>query len=92
MTIQSTSVDAAAIRGRVKEIIAHVTGIATKDIGDEVGLVAGLDLDSLSMMEIAVDVDYEYRLGLPETTLQGVRSVDDVVRLVCRELEARSAA
>ena len=43
-------------------------------------------------MEIAVDVDYEYRLGLPETTLQGVRSVDDVVRLVCRELEARSAA
>lgn len=92
MSAPTAGVDAVAIRARVKEIIAHVTGIAVTEIGDSVGLVDDLDLDSLSMMEIAVDVDYEYRLGLPETTLQGVRTVDDVVRLVCRELEARSAA
>ena len=92
MGVQTASVDEVAIRGRVKEIIAHVTAIAVSEIGDSVGLVEGLDLDSLSMMEIAVDVDYEYRLGLPDTMPQDVRTVDDMVRLVCRELEARSAA
>ena len=92
MTAPTDCVDAAAICARVKEIIAHVTSIAVSEIGDSVNLVDELDLDSLSMLEIAVDVDYEYRLGLPEATLQDARTVEDVVRLVCRELEARSAA
>lgn len=86
------SVDVADIRSRVKEIIANVTGIPVEQIGDEDDLVEDLDLDSLSLMEIGVDVDYEYRLGLPEETLQKIRSVEDSVRLVRRELEARAAA
>lgn len=84
--------DVVTIRTRVKEIIANVTGIPVEEIGDEDHLVDDLDLDSLSLMEIGVDVDYEYRLGLPEETLQGIRKVDDAVRLVRRQLEARTAA
>src|SRR6056297_3560573 len=84
--------DVVTIRTRVKEIIANVTGIPVEEIGDADHLVDDLDLDSLSLMEIGVDVDYEYRLGLPEETLQGIRKVDDAVQLVRRQLEARAAA
>ena len=84
--------DVVTIRTRVKEIIANVTGIPVEEIGDADHLVDDLDLDSLSLMEIGVDVDYEYRLGLPEETLQGIRKVDDAVQLVRRQLEARTAA
>lgn len=82
--------DVAAIRNRIKEIIASVTGIPADGIGDQASLVEDLDLDSLSLMEIGVDVDYEYRLGLPEEELQKIVSVEDAVRLVCGHLESRA--
>lgn len=85
-------IDVAAIRARVKEIIAQVSGLAVEEIGDEAMLVDDLDLDSLSLMEIGVDVDYNYRLGLPDERLQEIRSVQDAVELVRRELAAREAA
>lgn len=84
--------DVEPIRTRVKEIVAGVTGLPVEEIGDADHLVDDLDLDSLSLMEIGVDVDYEYRLGLPEETLREIRTVDDAVALVRRHLEARSAA
>lgn len=80
-------VDVEAIRLRIKEIIAGVTGIPVEEIGDSASLVDELDLDSLSLMEVGVDVDYEYRLGLPEEDLQKIGSVEDAVKLVCEHLE-----
>jgi acyl carrier protein len=85
-------VDVEAVRSRIKEIIAQVTGIPVEEIGDETALVEDLDLDSLSLMEIGVDVDYEYRLGLGDDALQGIRSVADAVTLVRDTLAARAVA
>jgi len=85
-------VDVEAIRSRIKEIIAQVTGIPVAEIGDRVSLVEDLDLDSLSLMEIGVDVDYEYRLGLGDEALQGIGSVEDAVTLVRDTLAARAVA
>lgn len=81
--------DVVAIRTRIKEIIADVTGIPAEEIGDSSSLVEELDLDSLSLMEVGVDVDYEYRLGLPDEELRKIGSVDDAVKLVCERLESR---
>ena len=84
--------DVDEIRSRVREIICQVTGIRDEELDDAVELVADLDFDSLSMMEIAVDIDYAYRLQLPEERMQAIRSVREAVELVRRELEARAAA
>jgi len=89
---QDRDTDVTAIRARVKEIIAQVSGLEVDEIGDDALLVDDLDLDSLSLMEIGVDVDYNYRLGLPDERLQEIRSVQDAVELVRRELAAREAA
>jgi len=74
--------DAAEVRDKVKEVIANVTGIEAGEIADEANFVDDLGLDSLSLLEIAVDVDYAFKLGLPEERLQALRTVQDTVDLV----------
>jgi len=76
--------DVLEIRRKVKEIIANVTNIEPEDIADDASFVDDLELDSLSLLEIGVDVDYEYRLGIPEERLQELRTVQDAVDLVAQ--------
>jgi acyl carrier protein len=74
--------DAEQIRAKVKEIISNVTSIDPADIDNSASFVDDLDLDSLSLLEIGVDVDYEFKLGLPEERMREIRTVDETVALV----------
>jgi len=85
-------VDVQEIRTKIKEIIANVTNIEPEDIGDKASFVEDLQLDSLSLLEIGVDVDYEFKLGVPEERLQELRTVQDTVDLVQECLGKRAAA
>ncbi len=82
--------DVAEIRTQIKEIIANVTNIDPEDIGDTASFVEDLGLDSLSLLEIGVDVDYEFKLGVPEERLQDLRTVQDSVDLVVECLNAKA--
>lgn len=79
--------DAAAIRDRIKDVIAHVAGLDVERIGDGASLREDLHLDSLSLLEIGVDVDYAFQLGLPDERFKEVRSIPDMVALVSERLE-----
>lgn len=70
------------IRQKIKEIIANVTNIDPTEIADNASFIEDLSLDSLSLLEIGVDVDYEFKLGVPEERLQELRTVQDSVDLV----------
>ncbi len=70
------------VRTKIKEIIANVTNIDPAEIADNASFVEDLQLDSLSLLEIGVDVDYEFKLGVPEERLQELRTVQDSVDLV----------
>lgn len=72
------------VRLKIKEIIANITNIDPEEIGDKDSFVDDLQLDSLSLLEIGVDVDYEFKLGVPEEELQELRTVQDSVDLVMR--------
>lgn len=74
--------DVAEVRMKIKEIIANVTNIDPAEIADDAHFIDDLQLDSLSLLEIGVDVDYEFRLGVPEEQLQELRTVKDSVDLV----------
>jgi len=74
--------DRGQIRHRIKEIIASVANLDPVSIGNEASFIDDLGLDSLSLLEIGVDVDYEFKLGVPEERLQGLRTVADTVALV----------
>lgn len=77
------------VREKIKEIISNVTNLPVDQIADDARFREDLDLDSLSLLEIGVDVDYEFRLGLPEEQLQKIGSVDDAVALALRILADR---
>ncbi len=80
------------IRTKIKEIISNVTNIEPEEIGDKASFIEDLQLDSLSLLEIGVDVDYEFKLGVPEEKLSELRTVDDAVALVQQVLAAKTVA
>jgi len=80
------------IRTKIKQIISNVTNVPVEEIGDRASYRDDLDLDSLSLLEIGVDVDYEFRLGIPEEQLQDIETVQDAVDLVLQGLKQRGAA
>ena len=79
------------IRVKVKEIIADVAGIEAGEIADEARFVEDLDLDSLAMLEMGVDVDYAFKLGVPDEELRELRSVPQTVALVEDYLTRKTA-
>lgn len=78
--------DEATIRTKVKEIIANTMSIEPEDISDSANFEEDLDLDSLTLLEIAVDVDHVFKLNIPDEELSerlaDLRSLQDSVDLV----------
>lgn len=83
--------DVAEMKVRIKEIIANITNLDPEEIGDADSFTEDLDLDSLSLLEIGVDVDYEFKLGLPEEEMRGIDSVNETVALVTKTLNEKNA-
>ena len=83
--------DVAEVRSKVKQIISNVTNIAPDQIADHASFIDDLNLDSLSLLEIGVDVDFEFKLGVPEERLQQLRTVQDSVDLVLQVLTEKNA-
>lgn len=79
----------AHVRQKIKEIISNVTNLPVDQIPDGARFREDLDLDSLSLLEIGVDVDYEFRLGLPDEQLQRIGGLDDAVALALQILAER---
>jgi acyl carrier protein len=81
------------IRDRVKRIIFNVTRIPVERIGDRAAFREDLELDSLSLLEIGVDLDYEFKLGLEdlEQRLGDMPTVEHVVGFVRERLGERAA-
>ena len=82
------------IRDRIKRIIFNVTRIPVERIGDRAAFRDDLELDSLSMLEIGVDLDYEFQLGLEdlEQRLGDMPTVDHVVQFVRQRLQEKAVA
>ncbi len=77
---------AAEISQRIKEIIGQVTGMDPRQIADEAHLTEELQLDSLSLLEIAVEVDMKLSLGLPDEHFRQVSTLSGMVGLVKERL------
>ena len=82
------------IRDKVKRIIFNVTRIPVERIGDGASFREDLELDSLSLLEIGVDLDYEFQLGLEdlEQRLGDLPTVELVVDFVRQRLEEKAVA
>ncbi|ABG93026.1 acyl carrier protein [Rhodococcus sp. ACS1] len=73
------------------EIIEEVTGIEPSEVTIEKSFVDDLDIDSLSMVEIAVQTEDKYGVKIPDEDLAGLRTVGDAVSYI-QKLEAEGGA
>lgn len=83
-----------AITTKIKEIIGKITGCSPENIPDSATFVDDLGLDSLAILEIAVDVENAFKIRASDEELQTIRSVADSVALIRRHtsLEVATAA
>lgn len=77
------------IRRSIKEAIASVCDIALEDIGDTASFKEDLGLDSLALLELAIDIELRFTLDVPEGELPQLQTVQDAVDLVQQSLLAK---
>lgn len=83
-----------AIANKVKDIISKITGCSAESIPDSATFVDDLGLDSLAILEIAVDIENAFKIRATDEELQTIRSISDSVALIQRHtsLEVATAA
>jgi acyl carrier protein len=66
------------------EIIDEVAGVSADQVTPEKTFVDDLDIDSLSMVEIAVAAQDKFGVEIPDDQLKDLKTVQDVVDYVRR--------
>ena len=84
------------IRDRVMDILARVSGIPREEIKADTTF-SELELDSLSRIELLVDLERDFDIEAPEDEededlLQQIQSVEDAARLVEGNLATQDVA
>ncbi len=74
------------IKSVVKSLIAKVTSLDPDEIADNASFRDDLELDSLAMIEIGVEVDYAYKLHLSEEEMASLQTVEEAVGMVVKKL------
>jgi acyl carrier protein len=64
------------------EIIEEIAGTPADEVTPEANFVEDLDIDSLSMVEIAVAAQDKFGVEIPDEQLKDLKTVQDVVNFV----------
>lgn len=78
--------DVEELKAKIKQSIANVARLKPEEIPDRASYVEDLGLDSLSILELLVDVEYQLRIKIPDDEISKIRTVEDTVRLVQHHL------
>ena len=76
------------IREKIKRSIASVTYLDTEKLDDSASYKDDLAIDSLSILEIVVDVEYQFQIKVPEEELSAIRTISDTINTVQKYLYA----
>ena len=66
------------------EIVDEVAGVPADQVTPEKAFVDDLDIDSLSMVEIAVGAQDKFGVEIPDDHLRDLKTVQDVIDYVRR--------
>ena len=64
------------------EIIDEIAGVPADEVTPDKNFVDDLDIDSLSMVEIAVAAQDKFGVEIPDDQLKNLKTVQDVVNYV----------
>lgn len=76
------------IRETIRESVHRITGIAPAEIHETSSYREDLGLDSLSALEVVIDLEYAFKIKVPEERIQTIRNVQDTIDVVQEYLSA----
>ena len=68
-------------------IIEEIAGVPVDEVTPDKSFVDDLDIDSLSMVEIAIAAQDKFGVKIPDDQLKELTTVQDVVNYVARNAE-----
>ncbi|MCT2584148.1 acyl carrier protein [Actinophytocola gossypii] len=66
------------------EIVEEVAGVESDEVTADKSFVDDLDIDSLSMVEIAVQAEDRFEVKIPDAELANLKTVGDAVSYVAK--------
>jgi acyl carrier protein len=70
------------IRTGLASILNEVADVSPDDVSDEKSFVDDLDVDSLSMVEVAMAAEEQFGVKIPDDELPKLKTVGDAVRYI----------
>jgi acyl carrier protein len=70
------------IRAGLADILNEVADVAPEDVQDGKSFVDDLDVDSLSMVEVAMAAEEKFGVKIPDDELPKLKTVGDAVRYI----------
>ncbi len=71
-----------AVRARVQKIIGDQLGVGAEQVVPEASLLDDLGADSLDVVELAMTLEEEFSIQVPDEELEKIRTVQDVVNYI----------
>ena len=84
--------NAEEMRYKIKQSIARVMGISQDQIADNASYADDLKLDSLSLMEVVVDLEFQFNIKIREEEIPMIRTVNDTFRLAEQKVSEQQLA
>jgi acyl carrier protein len=70
------------IREGLASILEEVADVTASDVSDEKSFVDDLDVDSLSMVEVAMAAEEKFGVKIPDDELPKLKTVGDAVKYI----------
>ena len=70
------------IRSGLASILEEVADVSPDDVSDEKSFVDDLDVDSLSMVEVAMAAEEKFGVKIPDDELPKLKTVGDAVSYI----------
>jgi acyl carrier protein len=77
-----TPVSSADIRTGLAEILEEVAGVLPAEVTPDKSFTDDLDVDSLSMVEIALAAEEKFGVKIPDDELANLKTVGDAVSFI----------
>jgi len=70
------------IRAGLASILEEVADVKAEDVADDKSFTDDLDVDSLSMVEVAMAAEEKFGVKIPDDELPKLKTVGDAVRFI----------
>ncbi len=77
-----TKISKESIRKVVLPVVSRASGIAIEKLQDEDELIRDLDMDSLGILEIAVDLESHYAVEIEDEDLDEIETIGDIIHYI----------